>query len=213
MKFVLPIIAMLIAPVFSFAGVITFDLRAPIVETLDEVNSFDYTVNGVTATLTALPQTYLDTDGVLRNLLLNRTNSGFGVDVEGVINSGGCVNEDSDAIDAGCVREAVLVELDTNAILLSIAVSSFGAQDQGTLAFENPALTDISIVTTGTTLANELVGGPGNRFQVIQFFDVGDGFSFDSFTINTVPEPETLALLAFGLAGIGYQMHRKLKGE
>ena len=200
MRLVLPMLTMLIAPVCASASIITFDLRAPIVETLDEVNSFDYTVGDVTATLSAGPPTYVDTSGNSRDLLLNRTASGFGVDVDGLADTGGCTNEDSDAIDNGCVREGVFVELDTNAILLSIAVSSFESGDEALLAFENVALVDIPILSTGSTAANELVGGPGNRFAIL-YID-GDGFSFDSFTIMTVPLPGTAVLFGLGLAGI-----------
>jgi hypothetical protein len=45
----------LLFPTASFAAPIFFDLRAPEIENIDEVNSFALTEDGLTATLTALP--------------------------------------------------------------------------------------------------------------------------------------------------------------
>ena len=190
------------APAIASAGLITFNLRDPAVELLDEVSSFDYTVGGVTATLTADPATYTDTSGGSHDLLLNQTASAFGVNVDGLANSGGCTNEQSSQLDGGCTPESIIVELDVNAILVSIAVSSFGSSDLGSVSFQEAGLLPESITHTGVTNIDQPVGSAGHGFLVS--FVSGNGFSFDSFTIQTVPEPGNLAMLIIGFGGLGF---------
>src|SRR5687768_13771137 len=99
-----PVIAaavLALLPTVVSAGPVTFDLRNPAIEMIDEVNSFSLTLDGLTATLAALPTTF---DG--HDLLLNQTSSGFGINVGGVTCGG---MEDSAAIDGGCVGETIRI--------------------------------------------------------------------------------------------------------
>ena len=190
----------LLLPNLAAATLITFDLRDPFIETIDEVNSFDYTVGGVTATLTAFPATYTNTEtGAAQDLVLNQTTSSFGINVEGVLNTGGCTGEQSSQLDDGCIVENIVIALNTNAILVSVRVSSFGSSDEGVLSFQDGAI-DISILSTGVTTVGNAIGGSGNQWAIS--FVASNGFSFDNFVIETVPEPSTLVLLGAGLIGL-----------
>jgi hypothetical protein len=77
------------------AATITFDLRDLAIELIDEVNSFSLTSGALTATLTALPPSFLG-----NALLLNQTAAAFGVNVDNTTCGG---LEDSDELDNGCV--------------------------------------------------------------------------------------------------------------
>ena len=188
------------------AAVIEFDLRAEVVEDIDGSNSFDYTVDGVTARLFALPETYLDSNDIERNPVLNRTSSSFGVNVEDVEDTGGCSSEDSDALDNGCLQESILVWLGVDATLVSIDVSSFSSSDSGKVSFQENGLNDIDIDSTGTTGISQFLGGSGDGYGFIVSYESGNGFSFDGFTIETVdvPEPSSFLLLGLGLFSLFY---------
>ena len=200
MKRIVLLLAFLL-PIVCSAGFITFDLRDDMIEDIDGVNSFSFSVDGVTATLTALPAIYTDTGGVDRDLVLNRTTSGFGINVEGLLNTGGCSSEDSDGVDDGCVAESIMVSLSVEAMLVAVDVSSFGSSDEASVDFESGAASH-TISSTGSTSIGEMIGGAGNTFQIA--FVSGNGFSFDSFTIETldVPEPASIALIMMGMAGL-----------
>jgi hypothetical protein len=189
---------------WSFASAsIMFDLRGQQGIDVDGFNSAPTTVDGLTATLTASPAAFNGHD-----LLLNRTLSGFGVNVEGLLNTGGCTNEDSDGIDDGCVFEEIIISLSENVLLESVSVSSFGSSDVAEVAFENPSLLDFNITHTGTTDSiNQMVGGLDNRWLIA--WRQGNGFSFDSFTVSRVPEPSIIALFGLGLLGLGIVRRRK----
>ena len=112
-----------LVPTMAGAAPITYNLRDPFVETIDEVNSFFLTQDGVTATLTASP-TSINSSA----LLLNQTASSFGVNVNGTT----CNNlEDSATLDGGCGGEKIGITFSTDVLVNSLFVSSFGA-DAGT---------------------------------------------------------------------------------
>ncbi len=77
---VLVIVCALSTLAYSFP--ITFDLRVPEIEAIDEADAFDVTNGGLTVTLKAIGGA------------LNRTGSGFGINALGG-------NDDSDQIDDG----------------------------------------------------------------------------------------------------------------
>jgi hypothetical protein len=107
-----------IAPTVAFAGPIPFDLRALSVESVDEVGSITLASGDLMATISASP-----TSLVGQNLLLNRTDSSFGVNVDGITCGS---TEDSALIDGGCGAESIAIAFNTNVLLNSLVVSSFG---------------------------------------------------------------------------------------
>ena len=182
-------LAISLFPSIALALPITFDLRAPAIESIDEVNSFSLTQGGLTATLTAEPTTF--NQPPLRNLLLNQTASSFGINVDGTTCGG---LEQSGLIDGGCTGESVAVIFSRDVILNSLRVSSFGSTDEGLVTI---GATTIDILSTGThSLGNTFLSG-GSAWSLA--FVAGNGFSFDSFTVTPVPEPSSLLLLGIGL--------------
>src|SRR5215203_4356554 len=69
----------LCAPLYIEGAPVLFDLRADAIEDIDEVASFSLTIDGLTATLSALVGGSTNAGDVL-----NRTASGFGVNAAGV---------------------------------------------------------------------------------------------------------------------------------
>lgn len=206
------LIAAFLAPQ-AFAGLVTFDLRDranPEIEALDEAAAFSITRGGITANLSA-------------NLgVLNQTNSGFGINAPT-----GCDN--SDGIDQGCgTPEAVSVGFDQAVEFVSFSVSGFSGDDEGRAVLNldgalnsNVVAIQVDFDSFGTYNFEDLAPTfapflltPGFTFDISSLSDNPNvlpdslGFSFDSFTVRTVPEPGTLALLGAGLAGLGL-MRRK----
>ena len=91
-------------PTIALALPITFDLRNPAIELIDEVNSFSLTQNGLVATLAAKPPTF--NEPPLRTLELNQTASSFGINVVNTTCGG---LEESALIDSGCTPESVAI--------------------------------------------------------------------------------------------------------
>lgn len=189
-------LAALTIPSIALAAPITFDLRDPVIETIDEVNAFTIARGGVevlSATLSALPTTF--NEPPVRSLLLNRTASSFGVNVDGTTCGG---LEDSAQLDGGCTAESVKIVFDHNVTLNSFTVSSFGSTDSGLVTI---GATTINVASTGShTLGNVLLG-QGDAWSI--GWVAGNGFSFDNFTATPAPEPVPLALLGIALVGIG----------
>ena len=86
----------ILLPTYGFAAPIIFDLRDHFVETLDDVNPFPLAVDGLTATLTALPSTF--NEPPVRNLVLNQTSASFGINVDNTICDG---DEEASQISRG----------------------------------------------------------------------------------------------------------------
>ena len=201
---VVPLLALALAlwPSMALALPITFDLRVPAIEAIDEVNSFSLTAGGLTATLTAEPPTF--DDGLLRLLVLNVVTASFGVNVVGTTCGGA---EESGLLDGGCTAEAVAIVFDQDVLLNSLKVSSFGTSDEGLVTM---GATTLDILSTGVHALGDTFLAAGTPWSLA--FVAGNGFSFDSFTATPVPEPMSLLLLASGLAGLGgiaWRRHRK----
>jgi len=186
---------LLLSGAVAQAAPITFDLRAPSIEAIDEVNSFSLSLGGVTATLTAQPLVF---DG--HPLLLNQTASAFGVNVFDTTCGGA---EDSDELDNGCVGESIQIVFDTNVFLNSLRVSSFGASDQG-LATIGASL--FAINSTGDHALGNTFLAAGDPWTIA--YIAGNGFSFDRFTV-TAPEPASLLLFALGGGLVVSRRHRR----
>ncbi len=182
----------LLIPSASFAAPIFFDLRAPEIENVDEVNSFSLTEDGLTATLTALPSTF--NEPPLRDLFLNRTASSFGINVVNTTCGG---MEESSQIDGGCTGESVQIVFDRDVILRNLSVSIFGSLDEGRIDITGEP--SIDITSTGLQSLGDIFLAAGDPFSVV--YVAGNGFSFDNFTVDLVPEPGLALLLAMGFVG------------
>ena len=183
-----------LVPTTVGAAPITYNLRDPFVETIDEVNSFVLTQDGVRATLTASPTSIYGSA-----LLLNQTASSFGVNVNGTT----CNSlEDSATLDGGCGGEKIGITFSTDVLVNSLFVSSFGA-DAGT-ALVGSTLTNIT--STGLLSLNNTFLAAGSQFLVS--YTGGNGFSLDNFTVTAVPEPTTLALIGLGILSVGLGRRR-----
>jgi hypothetical protein len=193
----IPILSILITTFFvaPVAASTLSNLRDGGIELIDEVPSFSLTQDGITATLTA-------NVGVL-----NRTASAFGINIE----STSCgFQEDSSQIDDGCSvelnleDEAVSVAFDQDVILESLKVSAFGSSDLGVVEFDS--MSDIAITSTGLHDLGDIYLSAGETFTV--GFVAGNGFSFDNFTVSSVPTiPEPSAAMIF-LVGLVVTTHR-----
>lgn len=194
-------LTLLITPTLASAAPIIFDLRDPVIEGFDEVNSFSLTQSGLTATLTALPATY--NEPPLRAVVLNQTASSFGINVVDTTCGG---LEDSAVIDGGCTGESVSIVFNADVILQSLVISSFGSTDAGKVTI---GASTINLLSTGTHSLGNTSLAAGSPWSVA--FTAGNGFSFDSFTVTAVPEPASLTLLGVGLLGIGRQVVRRAR--
>ena len=185
---------LLLFVIIMFSGIaladsITFDLRDSSIEDVDEVNSFNLTQNGLTATLTALPMTF--NEPPVRDLLLNRTASSFGVNVADTTCND---KEDSAQLDGGCTQESIQFLFDKDVYLNSVSVSSFGSLDVGLVTIG--ALTIDILSTDGHSLGNTFLSA-GSPWSIA--YASGNGFSVYNFTVTPTPEPSALLLLGRGL--------------
>jgi hypothetical protein len=186
------------------ATLLTFDLRDASIEALDGESSFNYFVGDVIATISA-------------NIgVLNRTSSGFGIDVPG--NS--CDN--SDAIDQGCdslAAESISVSFNQRVQLVSLALSGLTSGDQA--LWRMPYFPDQIISTSGTEAApmKSLIE-IGDSFVLSSLQDnmtrTQKGFSFDSFTIQkwqplSLSTPTSLSVALLIVALISLCQYRRSK--
>jgi len=208
MKNVLLVFVVVLLPRLALAAPVTFDLRAPAIESIDEVNSFSLAQDGLIATLTAIPTSFAG-----NNLLLNQTTSGFGINVDNTTCGSA---EISDQLDGGCVGEAIQVTFNSDVLLNSLWVSSFGSLDGGLVTMGGPTYT---IGSTGVHSLGETFLSAGTPFAVT--YTKGNGFSFDKFVATSVsqfsassvsvPEPSTLMLFSAGALALVVRRRRCVK--
>ena len=200
---VLIAVLLLLVPTTALALPITYDFRADAIETIDEVNSFSLIQDGLTATLTAYPTTF--DEPPLRDVVLNRTASAFGVNVVGTTCNGA---EDSARIDGGCAGESIGIIFDQDVYLNTLMVSSFQAgTDEGLILFNRRSL---PILNTGLQDLGGLYLSAGAPLTVA--WVSGGGYSLDNVTVTRVPEPTTLLLLGSGLIVIA-TLRRRLRAS
>lgn len=172
--------AMLSCP--ASAGTILFNLRdTAVIEPLDEAASFMLTKSGVTATLTASAGE------------LNVTTSGFGVNYPGP-------GDDTDALDGALGLESVSVTFDVDVYFESLTLSIFSPGETATLNIASFPTVPLSDTGSGADVfsfsSNNLVSAGQ---AVVLAHESGNGFSFDSFSVSTVPEPSSAAIILGGI--------------
>ena len=161
----------------TFAGLATFDLLndSAIYTVLDNQASASVTNNGIIATFTA-------SDGEL-----NRTSLGFGVN--------GAGTDDTDALNAG---QYIDLAFDQDVSFLNVNVSSWGASDAGVVQL-GPLFDSQGDLSSGDT-AFDFAVLAGTTVRILATADSGatNGFSVNSFTVDTIPEPAVIGLLGIG---------------
>ncbi len=139
--------------------------------------SFSITVDGISATLTAIP-------GVL-----NQTASGFGVNAPG----GG---DNAGRIDGGEGIETVVVSFSEAVVLESIELSSFSVGEEGSLVIAGGA--PIAVTTGNPDLGSGQPIPAGQSFLL--GYVAGNGFSFDRFEVS--PAAPVPGLGSWGLRAL-----------
>lgn len=159
------------------ADLITFDFRndPDVYGLLDEkASDTAVSLSGVTATFS--PSTG-DT--------LNQTTKGFGVNAA-------ASGDDTDAFNIG---EYMTVSFSTNVLLTSVTVSSWGDNNEGLICVGETCTN--TLTSTGTHTFDDITIESGTllKFSCSQDSNAGNGWSLDSFVIQTIPEPATVTLL------------------
>lgn len=167
---------------------ITFDLRDTSAAT--EIESGTITRGGVTATMIPLVDKSSGT--------LNQNGSGFGINASG---SG----DESNQLDGDEGIESISISFNADVTLSQIALSSFTSTETGIL--KTGGFTAISLSGTTDvydfTSDNFLKSGE----SIALSFGTGNGFSFDSFTVDaaspsTVPDSLPFGFTAAVLIGV-----------
>lgn len=153
---------------------VTFDFRAVGKET--EIEAGSYLVDGVTISLST-PTT---------NGLLNRTSSGFGVNIDG---NGA---DDSDAIDGAVENEIITFSFSSAG---SFTGFTFGAVTSGDSMILRKNGTQVATVS-GSSFAFSGSFTTSDQYTLEHFS--GNGLSWNSVTVNAVPEPSSCLLIGFG---------------
>lgn len=172
----------------AFGGLITFDLLgdAAVYSLLDNQVSGSVTNSGLIVTVTA-------SDGVL-----NRTDSAFGINGPGT--------DDTDAFNAGQFMDLVFNQ---DVTFSSVTVSSWGSSDAAEVQLGPLFSFQGSITNTGET-AFDFGVTEGTTVRILATADSGatNGFSVNSFTVETIPEPAVIGLIGLG-SGVMMLLTRK----
>jgi hypothetical protein len=139
---------------------------------------------------------------------LNQTSCGFGINASG---SG----DATDQLDEVAGAESIRIEFDQEIEFTGLKLSSMGSEDVGRLTIAGGAPISLTGSTHTFTSGNLVTIGQAVLLEWVS----GNGFSFDSFTVEVVPPggasvPDagsTLPLLALGilaLATVRAQRHR-----
>ncbi len=162
-----------------------FDLRGTdALAALDNESTGVLTVDGVTATFNAIVESSSGN--------MNQTGSGFGINAA-------LPGDETALLDGDAGLESISVSFSVPVQLVAVTVSSFGGDDRGALM--STAGSDL-IASTGTTVPSfgasfissfslGFVANPSNS-------TLGNGFSFDSFEVQAIPEPGVATLGGMG---------------
>jgi len=164
------------------AAVVQFDLKddANIYTALDNQSSATVTNAGIVVTLTA-------SEGVL-----NRTTSGFGINGPGT--------DDTDALNQGQYIDLVFEQ---DVIFSNLNISSWGTSDAGEVQLGSNFTSQGNIQGTGDTPYGFRVDA-GTVVRILATADTSptNGFSVDSFSVETVPEPAVSALISLSVISL-----------
>jgi hypothetical protein len=163
----------------SFGSLATFDLLndSAVYSVLDNQMSASVTNGGLVATLTA-------SDGVL-----NRTSLGFGVNGSGT--------DDTDGMNAG---QYIDIVFNQDVSFESVNVSSWGTTDAGVVQLGPLYESQGSLAKGDCVFGFDVLTAGANSVRILATADSGatNGFSFNSFTVDTIPEPAAVGLLGLG---------------
>lgn len=172
------------------ASLISFDLLGDpaMYSALDDLVSGSVTNGGVIATLTA-------SEGVL-----NRTADGFGINGPGA--------DDTNELN---LNQYIDLVFDQAVHFRSINVSSWGTGSAGEVRLGPSFVSQGDISGTGDTAFDFRV----EKDFVVRVYATGEtsetnGFSFDGFTVEAVPEPVAMGFIA--LSGLGMLIVKRFRG-
>mgnify|MGYP003603852483 CR=1 FL=1 len=102
--------------------------------------------------------------------------------------------------------EALWVSFNQDVTFQTIKVSSFGTAETGLLVV---AASPLFFSANGTYTNSQTLSA--GSFAVLSTVDMtsGNGWSLDNFTVETIPEPGTMAMLGMGLLGLALRRFRR----
>ena len=164
----------MVSSTMTSAAIVSFDFRAAGKEA--EIESGSYLVDGVTISLST----------PTLNGVLNRTSSGFGVN----ITSDG--SDDSDTIDGDAGSESIRFSFSSAG---SISGFTFGAVTTGdSMILRKNGLQIATVSGSSFSYSDSFTATD----QYVLEHNSGNGLSWNSVTVNAVPEPSSSLLLGFG---------------
>lgn len=191
--------AMLTAAAPASAAPVTFILSdnsqvygGQTLEDLDGLDTMTLSRGGITAILTGG-----NADGV--NVSLNATSLSFGINSTGL-------GDDTARLDGDEGDEFITLSFSTAVFFKSFTVSSLGTDDKGSFTFSNGA-SGVDFTTLGTYPTGDVRLNPGETATIAHV--AGNGFTFDSFTVQAVPTPSAGVLALLGLGGLQITRRRR----
>ncbi len=171
-----------------------FDMLGDQGDDVDGLATGPTTVDGITATVSATP-----------NGVLNTSGSNFGINSTGT--------NETTRIDKDSIFEVLTISFDQDVYFKSFSITStsgatIASYDVGgtTGTFDFPSGTNTeTIIFPGLGV---LISSPTLSTFGLDASTGATGYSFDSFTVNAIPEPASLALLAMGAGMIATRQRR-----